>query len=133
MIDPGKLTHSVAIQNKTRTKDVGGGWVETWNEIAPSPVWCGFISAAERNMQRLAGGNATLSAATHIIEMHYHSGVTTAMRLVMNGRVFQILGVQNVDEADLMTRLFCEEVLSAAPFSSWAQVAPEWTQPGWIA
>jgi head-tail adaptor len=129
VIDPGKLTHSVAIQAPSDPVGDGeGGYTQTWRAVTPSPVWCSFSSAAARNMQRLAGGNASLSAATHIVEMRYHEGITTKMRVVLGTRVLSILGVQNVDEADEMTRLFCEEVLAAPPV-----VDTSWTQEGWIA
>jgi head-tail adaptor len=143
VIDPGRLTHSVSIQTPgAPVADGEGGYTQTWYAITPSPVWCSFTSAAARDMQRLAGGNATLAAATHIIEMHYHSGITTRMRVVIGTRPLNILGVANVDEADEMTRLFCEEVLSEEPVpveSSWVQEggwytaqAPVTLQPSWI-
>ncbi len=129
MIDPGRFTHSVAIQTPGNpSADGDGGYTQTWTAITPSPVWCAFYSAAARDMQRLAGGNATLTAATHIVEMRYHSGVTSKMSVVIGTRRLNILGVQNVDEADEMTRLFCEEVLEQS-----AVVAQTtWVQEGWF-
>ena len=111
MIDPGKLTHVVDIKVPSApVSDGDGGYTETLSTFA-SNVWCSFESAAARDIQRLAGGNATLSAATHIVEMHYLAGVTTKMSAWLGARELSILGVQNVDEADVMTRLFCEEVI----------------------
>jgi len=142
VIDPGKLTHSVSIQTPgLPVADGDGGYIQTWSSITPSPVWCSFTSAAARDMQRLAGGNATLAAATHVVEMHYHSGITAKMRVVVGTRALNILGVANVDEADEMTRLFCEEVLEHTPQieqTSWVQEAwytpqaPVTEQPSWI-
>lgn len=142
MIDPGRLTHSASIQTPgVPAADGDGGYAHTWTEISPSPVWCSFTSAASRDLQRLAGGNATLSAATHIIEMHYHSGILANMRVVVGTRAFNILGIQDVDEANQMTRLFCEEVLAQVPAAaqtSWIQqvwfshAAPVSEEPSWI-
>ena len=113
MIDPGKLNQSVVIQSPgTPVADSDGGYTDGWAAISPSPIYGAFYSASTRAMDRVAGQNAVLSTATHIFESHYHSGITTVMRLKIGTRLFNIRGVQNVDEKDEMTRLFLEEVVA---------------------
>ena len=129
MIDPGRLTHSVTIETPgTPVADGDGGYTQNWTSMTPNPIWCAFYSPSPRDMQRLAGGNATMAAASHIVEMHYYAGVTDKMRVNLDGRPLNILGVQNVDEAGLMTRLFCEEVLNV-PLDP---IQSSWVEEGWI-
>lgn len=111
MIDPGRLNHSVVIESPgTPAPDGDGGFSNTWSAITPSPIFGAFYSATARAMDRLGGTTAIESVATHIFETHYYAGLTTLMRLRIDTRVFAVRGVQNVDEADEMTRLFIEEV-----------------------
>lgn len=128
MIDPGKLKDvAIVEQPGAQEADDDGGYSQAWTEIDRSPVFGSFQSSSARVMERLAGQNAEVSSATHVFETHYHDGITTAMRLRIGARVFAIRGVQNVDEADEMTRLFVEEVQRAAP-PGWLQLRNEWIQ-----
>lgn len=105
----GDFRHEVEIEAPTRTTS-GGTWSESWAAVSPSPVFALVMPVNDRVMERIAG-NAVLSASTHVVEMRYHDGVTTKCRLVFKGRYLNVRGVQNVDEADDVTRLFCEEVV----------------------
>jgi head-tail adaptor len=108
-VNVGDFRHEVAIQAPVRTVS-GGTWTETWAAVSPSPVFASVRPVNDRVMERIAG-NAVLAASTHVVEMRHHGNITTKCRLVFNGRYLHVRGVQNVDEADDMTRLFCEEVV----------------------
>jgi head-tail adaptor len=114
VIDPGKLTHAVTIQSKTRTKEAGGGWTEVWANLSASPTWwCSIEAATVRAMERTAGGGAAvISSRTCILQGHYHSGIKTGMRMVEGARVFNVTGVDNDQSANEKTTVIAEEVVT---------------------
>lgn len=112
-MNAGDFRHALTVQTQTRTNTDGGGFTQAWAAIAESPWWCAIEPATAGSMERLAaGGNALLAQATHIMHGRYHSGITTAHRLVEDSRVFTVCGVQNVREDDRFTRVFAKEVES---------------------
>lgn len=94
----GKLNHRVTIEQLV----VGSPSVTaigepdaTWTTFAT--VWAGIEPLRTRE---LIAAQAVQSETTGTIRMRYLAGVTAAMRVVYGSRVFQILGIQNINEAD---------------------------------
>lgn len=110
-VDPGRFDKSVSLEDPSRTKDGRGGYTDSWAAISPSPVFASIEPATAGAMERLAGAGPQ-SSATHIVQLHYHSGISTKTRVVYGSRYLYVRGVQNVDEDNVLSRLFCEERIS---------------------
>jgi len=111
-IQAGSLIHRITLENPAApVGDTDGGYAEAWSALTPGTVYASIESASTGKMERLANGTVT-SAATHIVTMRHHPDVTTKTRISFGTRVFQIVGVMNVDEMDVMTRAFCTEVVA---------------------
>lgn len=124
----GDFRHAMTVQTATRTKVSGGkGYTESWEDEMENPWWCSIEPASAARMERLAaGGAALMSTATHILFGRHYEGLTTGQRLLEGSRMFSILGVQNVREDDMFTRVFAEEVEG----QSWVQ--RDWIQSNWV-
>lgn len=111
-IRAGDLTHYVALENPTTTPDGDGGFTTTWAALSPSHAWASVVPATAGRLERIVASTVQ-SASSHIVEMRYHPGVTIQTRITLDGpRYLQVTGVQNVDEASVVTRLSCVEILS---------------------
>lgn len=112
----GNYNQSVTLENPTNTPDGDGGFTVTWAAVSPSPVWASVLPATAAVMERAVAGTVQ-SSISHLVEMRYHSGITTQTRLSWTGNAGQthtayVRGVQSVDEAGEVTRLTCEEVVA---------------------
>lgn len=103
-LNPGRLRHRVTIQALTRTPDTGGGYTETWSDTAT--VWAAVEPLAGTERLRAMQVSPTLS---HRIRMRYRADVSSAQRLVYNGRAFDITSVVDVDERHRELQLLAEE------------------------
>lgn len=106
----GEFRHSVRLQSPTRTKTAGGGYTLTPADLTDPEWWCAIESASAAKMERLAGAGS-ISTASHILTGRYHPEITTRTTIVYGTRTFAVRGVQNVNEGDEWTRVFCEEVV----------------------
>ncbi len=93
----GKLRHSITIEALTRAADDMGGetrtwttFVTTWSEISPA-------GSAERYF-----GQQVQQIISHKITMRYQAGITSKMRVLFGTRYFQIHGVKNLDERNVV-------------------------------
>lgn len=110
-IRAGAYVQSVTLDTPTRTADGDGGYTESWTALAESPWWCEIVPATAQMIERKQA--ATIEAQiSHIVEGRFHSGVTTKTRITFGTRTLFVRGVQNVEEADEVTRLSCAEVTS---------------------
>ena len=101
---PRELRHRLTLEQLERVSDEGGGFTETWVEVATlfadlRPV--GGSEAVEAD--RLAG------RVSHEVSLRYRPGVQPAMRFRKGARLFHILSVINVDERNRWLKCLCEE------------------------
>lgn len=108
-MDVGSLRHLVTLQSPTKTFDTDGGYTEAWAPLSPSQVWASIKPATARDLERAVAGTVQ-AAASHLVAMRYHSGVTTKTRIIWGTRILAVQGVQNVDERNAELVLACEEV-----------------------
>jgi SPP1 family predicted phage head-tail adaptor len=122
VLNAGDMDKFVALENPVRTPDGDGGFTNAWHALSPAQVWASVLPATAGRTERLVAGTVQ-AAATHIVEMRHHPDVTVRTRVTVDGtRYLQVTGVQNVDEASVVTRLMCVEIVpSVSP-----EVAP-WT------
>lgn len=105
----GDYRHTVLFQNPgPAVPDGDGGYTQSWVDLVP-PTWRVSIEpATARDLERVTVGTVT-SAASHIVRGDFHPGVTTATRLVFNGRQLSITGVQNIEERGVTMELVAVE------------------------
>jgi SPP1 family predicted phage head-tail adaptor len=100
----GDLRHRLVLEQLEREDDEGGGFTETWSELAE--LWAelrpiGGSEAVESD--RLAG------SITHEVHLRYRPDVQPAMRFREGTRVFHILAVIDVEERKRWLKCLCEE------------------------
>lgn len=83
-----KLRHRVTLQRYEQTRDEMGGVVETWADVAT--VWASIEPLSAREFIAAQSAQSQVSAR---IVIRYREGITAAMRILHNGRVYNIEGV----------------------------------------
>ncbi len=91
----GPRRERVTIQDQTQTIDAAGAITTSWAPIAGSTVWARMSPASERTMV-VAGRDEAL--VDWLCTIRHRSDVTTRMRVVWRGRIFDIQGFRNADE-----------------------------------
>jgi len=105
----GSYRHVVTVQDPTALMPDGeGGWTEGWADLDPAKWDVSIIRATARDLERVGAGTI-LTTATHVIEGRYREDVSLTTRLLFEGRVFAITGIDNVEERDITLRLIAEE------------------------
>lgn len=95
-----QMRYRIEVQEVTRTSDGQGGFTELFAPIAT--LWAKFepLKAYEKfqamQMQ---------SPVTHKVTIRYNSSITTAHRILYDGRIFNIKEVLNIDEASAFMKL----------------------------
>lgn len=92
-IDPGALRHEMALQSAVAEPDGSGGHDVNWTEVATV-----FGSIEPVSQESRYGAGQTRETNTHRITLRHRAGVASGMRLVRQGRVFDILTVHDPDE-----------------------------------
>ncbi len=106
MSAPGKLRCRITLQQAARTGDGGGGASLDWLQIAT--LWARIEPQKGNERVRYEGIESII---THKITLHYRPGITTGMRFIYAGRVFNILSVLNENEQNRRTICHCEEII----------------------
>lgn len=101
----GNLRHRVSLQQKTITEDALKQQSETWMNIAT--VWAVIEPLSGREYFAAKQINAEISVR---ITLRYLPGVTTEVRAVFGGRIFEVLSVVNPEERCESLILMCKEV-----------------------
>ena len=101
---PSDLRHRLVLEELERVEDEGGGFTESWVEVATLSADLRPIGGGEAvEADRLAG------RITHEIALRYRPGVVPAMRFRKGARLFHILSVIDVDERKRWLKCSCEE------------------------
>lgn len=99
-----RLVHRVTLQEPTRTTDAVGGETTVWSDVAC--LWANIMP--DRDNERTQGDRRQ-AHRSHRVEIHYRSGVTSAMRLLYGDRVLNIAQVISPDERNRRLELLCVE------------------------
>ena len=90
----GLLRSRVTIQVEgTPTADDGGGYTQTWAET--DVVWGRLRALSAREISAAQGQEGRV---THEVTIRYRTDVTTASRLVIGSRTFNVAGIQNPED-----------------------------------
>ena len=101
---PSDLRHRLTLEELVRVSDEGGGFTESWTELATLFADLRPTAGGERvESDRLTG------TVTHEVALRYRAGVAPATRLRMATRLFHILAVIDVDERRRWLKCLCEE------------------------
>jgi SPP1 family predicted phage head-tail adaptor len=103
----GKLRHRITIQEESRAADSGGGYTNTWTNLATDPtVWAAIEPLRGREFLQ---ARQLHDAVTHRVTIRHRSDVTAGMRLLRGSRAFNIRSVIDKDERGRWLELMCEE------------------------
>lgn len=106
-MDSKKLNQQITIQTKTTTRGTSGEVIETWTDTLTG-IWAGFITTGGREYYAAQKLNAETTA---VISMWYVSGITVTNRIKYGTRIFDILHVNNVGEANNELLISAKEVV----------------------
>lgn len=106
----GPMRHRVTIQRRSTTLDAAGGVLDVWEDVATR--WASMDRANGSEVWASAQRSGRVPA---VFRLRYLSGVVPAMRLVFDGRVYNILSA--VDQSGLREELTvsAEELVEVAP------------------
>lgn len=108
MIDPGQLRHRIELQSYTDQPDGAGGFVRSWLTIAQI-----FASVEPVSTSRqIIAGTPQMSGIYQII-IRYRDDVQMDQRFVLEGRLFRIRSVMDIDTSKRFLSCRCEEVSSS--------------------
>lgn len=105
---PSSFRHRVEVQAVSTTSDGQGGVSESWDTI--KTVWASIkpVRAYEKFQAMQLE-----TPITHKITMRFQDGITTAKRLLYGTRIFHIVEVINIDDANVYLNLTCKEIETA--------------------
>lgn len=103
-MNPGKRRHIVTIQKATGTADSYGAETLVWSTHAKqwAEIW------TTKTSEYVIGDKLTASSLL-IFRMKYIAGVTEAMRILKGSAVYEILGIRNIEERNIMLELTCRK------------------------
>lgn len=104
-----QLNTRLTLQQPVLTTDTQGGYSKTWQDVAT--LWAKLSPQTGRDITRESFTDARVQARiTHRVWLRYLSGVTTAMRLLLeNGRILHIHAVVDAQERHEMLEILAEE------------------------
>ena|ERR1043166_7876409 len=102
----GTLNRYVVIEQATETQNARGEAVPTWSTFATV-----FASIEPLSGRELFTAQQRVADVTHVVRLPYQPGVLPKMRLNYNGRLFNILTVLNLQEANRKLELLAREIV----------------------
>ena len=103
--------HRVTLQNPgPAVADGSGETTQSWTDLVPATLMVKIEAASAAVLERVTAG-ALIASATHIISGPYHPQVTTRTRMLFDGRVFSVKGVDDPEERHVDVVFICVEVV----------------------
>ncbi len=103
----GDFNRRISIQQRSTAPDSFGQASQTWTELIA--CWARLEPLSGRELLSAQAINAEV---THLVEIFYRPTVTAAMRVVYQGRIFNIQSVIDPDMAHVSLELLCSEGLN---------------------
>lgn len=97
----------MTIERRSTGQDSFGGQSDAWAIVGV--YWCRIEGLTGRALET---AQALHAEVTHAICMQYDGTITAKDRGVFRGRYFEFSAVQNVNEADIETRILASEGLT---------------------
>ena len=106
-----KMRHRITIQEQVLTADGAGGNTASWTNYAV--VWAyiaDMSSLSGMNLRSEKNFAGQLQERTpYKITIRYLSGVMASMRVLYDGRIYNIRSINNVDEGNEVLIIYVEE------------------------
>ncbi len=96
----------ISIESLTRTVDSVGDSIETWSTFATA--WVEIKTESGREFQHAREQHSELS---HVLSLRYLSGITSKMRINIDGDYYNILSVFDPSRRKSELRIYCSEQL----------------------
>lgn len=106
MIAAGKLNRRIEIQEKTLTADADGYKAESWEKLYTPMAYIQTVTGREFH-----AGRRLLADANMYFIIWYKSGITTQNRIKYNGKIHEILSVEDVSEAHREMHIVAKELM----------------------
>lgn len=104
----GQLNQQITIQHRTQTKDAEGGIIDAWADYFPAIlIWAKVNNLSGNERAATNKGGQTLDARTEFT-IYYLAGVNNEMRVVHNGKFYNIRHVNNFMEANEYLIITCD-------------------------
>lgn len=100
----GALRRRMTLQVRTLNPDGGGGFAESWSDLAA--FWADMEPTA--SVETIIGEQQQ-HRVTHQVTIRYRAGIQPGQRLIHDGRALYILGIVNPGERNAFLKLQCEE------------------------
>lgn len=105
---PSCLRHRITLQQPVLTAGEGGHYSIAWQDVAT--LWASVRPLENRGLTAEAlFAEQLVAKVSHEVVLRYRAGVAADMRVVFEGRYFNIRSVVNVDERGETLRLLVEE------------------------
>jgi len=108
-MNPGDLRYQIQIQSKTKAQDSFGAETETWSTVATV-----FAAVDPLRGQEYLEARRLQADIDVRFRIRYRAGITPAMRVLHDGRYFNIESVIHVKELRREIQLMCKELLNGA-------------------
>ncbi len=106
MIQPGRLKTPLDVQARTETPDGMGGVSVSWASVGTAWAELWSVKGEER-----AASASTLAFATHRARIHAFPGLTTAHRIALGARSFDITFINDVEARGVEYVLDLQEIV----------------------
>jgi SPP1 family predicted phage head-tail adaptor len=103
----GDLRRQIKIQQRSTAQDTLGQPVLTWTDVCTT--WADIQPLSGRELELAQAINAEVN---HQVTIRYRTGITAAMRVLYQGRIFNIQAVMDVDTRHKELQLMCSEGLN---------------------
>ena len=103
----GDLDRRVSVQQRGSNVDANGQQSMVWTELFSS-----WANIAPMGGTEMLAAQAINAESTHNVVMRWRPNVTAGMRLVYQGRVFNILNINDQNMAHQILELTCSEGLN---------------------
>lgn len=105
-MNPGILRHRITIQELREGQDEAGQPVQEWQDVAT--VW-GAVEPL-RGREYFAAAQVQAEVTTRI-RIRYSKGIKPDMRVLYDGRLYNINAVIDPEERHMELQLMCREVM----------------------
>ena len=107
----GQLRCEAIVQTPVETPDQYNQPVPDWDD-AGTPVPCEIRTANGRD---LTNADQLKVSLTHVVTMWYQPDIDKTRRLIVEGRVFNITYIDDVDNRHIQHRVYCVEEVGVEP------------------
>ena len=96
-IPAGKMDRRIVIQTVSKTQDAAGQYIETPSTFATVWAWKQDITGRERMRQ-----GRDIASETTVFRIRWLTGVTTEMKIVHDGKTYDIEGVAEISRREAL-------------------------------